>query len=1116
MVLPHISFLAKFSFCYCYGNVISSFSFSKFLFIHEMLLSLNHISYAFPSPKTHSSSLICPFPRTLIFEDHTSSRSGGSRRRRHPSLQFLIRSSSADNAQTLPHSAIQRIADKLRSLGFTEETETKAQTTAGEIFIPLPNRLPKYRVGQTLDPSWSTPENPVPVPGSGRAISRYHELRREVKREREAKKGEGKVPSLAELSLPNEELRRLRTIGIAEKRKLKVGKAGVTEGIVNGIHERWRRSEVVKIVCEDLCRMNMKRTHDLLERKTGGLVVWRVGSKIVLYRGVDYKYPYFFANTSSVNETSPDAVQNTDVDDEEVDEVGSVLSAVDGSAPSEPRSADEIVRPSLVQGVGSPNRVRFQLPGEAQLTEEADQLLDGLGPRFTDWWGYDPLPVDADLLPAAVPGYRRPFRLLPYGVKPTLTNDEMTTLKRLSRPLPCHFALGRNTKHQGLAASIVKLWEKCEIAKIAVKRGVQNTNSELMAQELKWLTGGTLLSRDKEFIVLYRGKDFLPSAVSSAIEDRRKRGDMDKRWTDCITSNETSEELKNRNWSAINAKSTDEIDGTNDRKRDLSENKNLRSTDAAIKRTSIKLSMALEKKAKAEKLLSELEKSEMSKQPEIDKEGVTEEERYMLRKIGLKMKPFLLMGRRGVFDGTIENMHLHWKYRELVKIICKEKSFRAVQEVARTLEAESGGILVAVEGVSKGYAIILYRGKNYTRPACLRPPTLLSKRQAMKRSLEAQRRESLKLHVLRLTSNIDHLKLQLVKDKEAHNVQCFDESKFQVKDEINNIELEEPTGTDSELKPDCHSYSTIPADRNVIIETRDEHGADSTTVNQNDSLGASANHNQLQPAQRSNWIDLYPTFDGNKNGENDPNCSLEFVRSKTCNSLFSGTSVGAVNSTSCSKNSMSNEKNVSHLNAKNCVSFNEEMGSSVKSAENQSRESVPIMVEEDNRMPSRVVCLSNRDRLLLRKQALKMKNRPVLAVEYLTIRFRYLSVGSSVAMAPKGRSNIVTGVAKAIKAHFQRHPLAIVHVKGRAKGTSVQEVVSKLEEATGAVLVSQEPSKVILYRGWGAGEPRHNGKENKQNAGEASREKGRSRHAVSPELMAAIRLECGLEHNNQS
>lgn len=36
-----------------------------------------------------------------------------------------------------------------------------------------------------------------------------------------------------------------------------------------------------------------------------------------------------------------------------------------------------------------------------------------------------------------------------------------------------------------MASAIVKLWEKCEIAKIAVKRGVQNTNSEMMAEELK-------------------------------------------------------------------------------------------------------------------------------------------------------------------------------------------------------------------------------------------------------------------------------------------------------------------------------------------------------------------------------------------------------------------------------------------------------------------------------------------------------------------------------------------------------------------------------------------------------------------------------------------------------
>lgn len=53
---------------------------------------------------------------------------------------------------------------------------------------------------------------------------------------------------------------------------------------------------------------------------------------------------------------------------------------------------------------------------------------------------------------------------------------------------------------------------------------------------------------------------------------------------------------------------------------------------------------ALEKRVKAEKLLADLENAATPQQPEIDKEGITKEERYMLRKVGLRMKPFLLMG----------------------------------------------------------------------------------------------------------------------------------------------------------------------------------------------------------------------------------------------------------------------------------------------------------------------------------------------------------------------------------------------------------------------------------------------------------------------------------------
>lgn len=94
-----------------------------------------------------------------------------------------------------------------------------------------------------------------------------------------------------------------------------------------------------------------------------------------------------------------------------------------------------------------------------------------------------------------------------------------------------------------------------------------------------------------------------------------------------------------------------------------------------------------------------------------------------------------------MFDGTVENMHLNWKHRELVKIIVRGKSFPQVKHIAISLEAESGGILISVDKTTKGYAIIIYRGKNYRRPQVLRPKNLLTRRQALARSIELQRRE---------------------------------------------------------------------------------------------------------------------------------------------------------------------------------------------------------------------------------------------------------------------------------------------------------------------------------------------------------------------------------------
>ncbi|GJN02661.1 hypothetical protein PR202_ga20035 [Eleusine coracana subsp. coracana] len=170
--------------------------------------------------------------------------------------------------ELLGQSALRRISEKLRSLGYLETSleaaapapstsDTACSSSPGEIFLPTPARLPRHRVGSTLDPSWAT--------GDGEADPAARRRRRSKRGRDAGAAGASAPPSAAELALPRDELRRLQGIGISVRKRLKVGKAGVTEGIVNGIHERWRNAEVVKIRCEDVWALNMRRTHEILE-----------------------------------------------------------------------------------------------------------------------------------------------------------------------------------------------------------------------------------------------------------------------------------------------------------------------------------------------------------------------------------------------------------------------------------------------------------------------------------------------------------------------------------------------------------------------------------------------------------------------------------------------------------------------------------------------------------------------------------------------------------------------------------------------------------------------------------------------------------------------------------
>ena len=102
------------------------------------------------------------------------------------------------------------------------------------------------------------------------------------------------------------------------------------------------------------------------------------------------------------------------------------------------------------------------------------------------------------------------------------------------------------------------------------------------------MTGGTLLARDREFIVLYRGKDFLPTAVSSAIEERRKYVMHAKKLkTEQQTSVTTAQDELGGVASGTNE--SNEINGH--KKRLPPEHRNPSFAETSIKRTSLKLSM---------------------------------------------------------------------------------------------------------------------------------------------------------------------------------------------------------------------------------------------------------------------------------------------------------------------------------------------------------------------------------------------------------------------------------------------------------------------------------------------------------------------------------------------
>ncbi|KAJ9154214.1 hypothetical protein P3X46_027573 [Hevea brasiliensis] len=376
---------------------------------------------------------------------------------------------------------MEKIVEKLKKHGYIDERMIE-KGSVEDIFYVEEEILPNSRGGYSS-------ESPLGVEDLSKSNGEVRfpwekPIKEENEDERKWTAGNKSSTALAELTLPESKLRRLRNL-------------------------KWKTSEIVRVKVEGAPALNMRRMHETLERKTGGLVIWRSGTSVWLYRGVSYEVPSVQLSKWILkkSEISTDSLPAT---------AGKLI-----RTPSKFASSSELDVPQSNSDTTAEGKEKKEtgMLEEVKYEDEVNKLLEGLGPRYTDWPGLDPLPVDADLLPGIVPVYQPPIRILPYGVRSTLGQKVATSLGRLARVLPPHFALGERIflspdvseallERERLAKSLQDKEQQARLkasalviqnSEIMEKSGTAGTLEETLDADAKW--GNSLDDNHREKIM---------------------------------------------------------------------------------------------------------------------------------------------------------------------------------------------------------------------------------------------------------------------------------------------------------------------------------------------------------------------------------------------------------------------------------------------------------------------------------------------------------------------------------------------------------------------------------------------------------------------------------------
>ncbi|CAJ1976483.1 unnamed protein product [Sphenostylis stenocarpa] len=162
-------------------------------------------------------------------------------------------------------STMDRIVEKLKKIGYAGDgIENKEKViekgSVEDIFYVEEGMLPNARGGFSA-------ESPLGFGIFGRddGEARFPWEKSVAEELEDRKSMRRSKPSLAQLTLPESELKRLLRLTFEKKHKTRIGRSGVTQAVVDKIHERWKTAEIVRLKFEGEAALNMKRMHEILE-----------------------------------------------------------------------------------------------------------------------------------------------------------------------------------------------------------------------------------------------------------------------------------------------------------------------------------------------------------------------------------------------------------------------------------------------------------------------------------------------------------------------------------------------------------------------------------------------------------------------------------------------------------------------------------------------------------------------------------------------------------------------------------------------------------------------------------------------------------------------------------